>query len=155
MKRWYILGYFVLDILVVVCLVSLVHFLESVLPAHILRSLAFAFVPTDKTETACSLYNFTPPSIYGGVEGTVKITIWSIFINNCHIRTLKLLKSVFRYAWLGWKRIATWKIKAKLFKLFPRVFKKMIFMPWFDFSPQNKVISLFRCSNTIQYNTDV
>ena len=38
---------------------------------------------------------------------------------------LKLLASVFGCTWPGWKRIATRKIEAKPFKLFPRVFKKI------------------------------
>ena len=50
-------------------------------------------------------------------------TQWPSFVNNCYISTLKLLASVFGCRWRGWKRIAPWKIEAKLFKLFPRVFK--------------------------------
>ena len=38
---------------------------------------------------------------------------------------LRLLTSVFGCGWLGWKWVATWKIKAKCFKLFPGIFKKI------------------------------
>ena len=45
---------------------------------------------------------------------------------NCDVSALKLLASVFVCRWPGWKMITTRKIEAKLFKLFPRVFKKSI-----------------------------
>ena len=50
------------------------------------------------------------------------------FINNCFIKLLKLLTSIFGFGLLGWKWIAAWKIKAKLSKLFQSVFKKSIFI---------------------------
>ena len=55
------------------------------------------------------------------------LQIMAHFVNNCYISTLKLLGSLFgcRRLWPGWKRIETWKIEAKLFKLFPNVFKKI------------------------------
>ena len=40
---------------------------------------------------------------------------------NCYISAMKLLPSVFGCRWPGWKRVTTWKIEAKLFKLLPRI----------------------------------
>ena len=112
------------------------------------RQLKVKKITSTKTEKYCVLKgalsriltDFRRFKIY--ISGVGNLKIMASFINNCYVWALKLLTSIFGCGWLEWKWIATWKIQAKLYKLFPSVVKKksiFIALVWFLSANQGDV----------------
>ena len=85
------------------------------------------------------LTDFQTAKMY--ICGVGNLKIMFIFINNCYIRALKLLTSIFSCWWLGWKWIATLKImlfwskrhkkKKNIYSLsLISICKVRLFLPW-------------------------